>query len=67
MLNLRRKEQESIIIDGCIEVIILGIRAGKDSKNVDIGIKAPKHISIHRKEIQDVINREKLSAVGLQS
>lgn len=65
MLKLRRKEQESIIIDGCIEVVILGIQADRNSKAVSIGIVAPKNISVHRKEIQDAIDREKTE--GLQA
>lgn len=69
MLVLSRKEDSSIIIDGSIEVAILKIEPPR-SKNGDykvrLGITAPRSISVHRKEIQEAINREKLSAVGLQ-
>ena len=57
MLALTRKNQESIIIDGNIEVKILEIQGDK----VKIGINAPKNISIHRQEVYEQIknaNRE---------
>ncbi len=47
MLVLTRKNDESIIIDGRIEVKILGIEDGK----VKLGISAPKEVVIHRKEV----------------
>ena len=63
MLILTRSKDESVVIDNKIEVCIISVRGDK----VRLGIEAPKDISVHRKEIQDAINREKLSAVGLQS
>lgn len=47
MLVLTRKSDESIIIDGCIEVKIVGIEEGK----VKLGISAPREVTIHRKEV----------------
>jgi carbon storage regulator len=47
MLALSRKIGESIIIDDQIEVTVLSIT--KDQ--IKLGIDAPKHIKIHRKEI----------------
>ena len=66
MLVLNRCKDESIIIDGCIEIKILEARriGDKGAKQVSLGITAPRHISVHRKEIQDAINREK---EGLQA
>ena len=55
MLVLKRCKDESIIIDGCIEVKIVDVRGDK----VRLGITAPKTVSIHRKEIYDAIQREK--------
>lgn len=55
MLVLNRYKDESVIIDNKIEVVIVGVRGDK----VSLGINAPKNISIHRKEIQEAINREK--------
>lgn len=55
MLVLERYPDESIVIDGNIEIKINRVRGDK----VTLGITAPKNISIHRKEIQDAINKEK--------
>lgn len=55
MLVLSRNKDESIIIGGEIEVAIVDVRGDK----VKLGIKAPKEVSVHRKEIQEVIDREK--------
>lgn len=51
MLILTRKKDESIIIDGHIEIQIISIEEGK----VRIGINAPKEIQIHRSEVFDKI------------
>lgn len=48
MLVLRRRVGESLLIDGDIELEILEL----SPQAVKIGIKAPKHISILRKELQ---------------
>jgi len=67
MLVIGRHKDESIIIDGRIEVTICDIRKLTGNTQVRLGITAPKNIPVHRKEIQEAIDREKLSAVGLQS
>ena len=54
MLALTRKEQESIVINGDIEITILSIQGDQ----VKIGINAPKNIPIHRKEIYLQIQEE---------
>ena len=51
MLILTRKKDESIIINGNIEIQIMSIEEGK----VKIGIEAPKDIEIYRSEIFDKI------------
>ena len=60
MLVINRCKDESIIIDGCIEVKVIDARriGNRAAKQVTLGITAPKHISVHRKEIQDAIDRE---------
>lgn len=58
MLILSRKPNESLIISDSIEVIILEIRGDQ----VKLGIKAPKEVSIYRKEIYENIQRENLEA-----
>lgn len=47
MLVLTRKKDQSIIINDNIEITILEVQGDQ----VRIGIKAPKNISIHRKEV----------------
>jgi len=60
MLVLTRKKDESIIIDGNIEVVVIGIEEGK----VKLGIKAPKDVDIHRKEIFEAIQEENKKAAS---
>jgi len=60
MLVLSRKKGESIMINDQIEVTILGI----DAETIKIGIKAPKNIEIHRKEIFDAIQSNNQDAVA---
>jgi len=58
MLVLSRQKDESIIIgEGveCVEITIVAVRGDK----VRLGIKAPKSVSVHRKEIYEAIQREK--------
>lgn len=59
MLVLARKEKESIIIDGGIEIIVQEI--GKDS--VKIAIVAPKEVKVLRKELVDTIKSENQNAL----
>lgn len=58
MLILSRKKDESIIIDGNIEVKVLGIENGK----VQIGIEAPRQIDIFRQELYESIEEENRQA-----
>ncbi len=59
MLVLNRKKDESIIIGNNIEVKIL-----KTGKNfVEIGINAPKNLSIYRKEIFLQIQNKNIEAI----
>ena len=58
MLILSRKKDESIIIDGNIEVKILEVEDGK----VRIGIEAPQDIDIFREELYKSIQEENIEA-----
>lgn len=60
MLILSRKKDESIIIDGNIEIKVLEIEDGK----VRIGIEAPKNIDIFRKELYKCIQEENVEAAN---
>lgn len=59
MLILARKEKESIIIDGGIEIIIQEI--SKDS--VKIAIIAPKEVKVFRKELIESVKLENINAL----
>lgn len=54
MLVLKRKKQESIIINDNIRVVILGYENGQ----VKLGIEAPRDVSVHREEVYINIQRE---------
>lgn len=51
MLVITRKTDQSIIIDGHIEVIVTAIT--KDG--VRLGIVAPKEVQVHRREVFEAI------------
>jgi len=54
MLVLSRHKNEQIVIgDGLITITIIEIRGDK----VRVGITAPEEVPVHRKEVQDEINR----------
>ncbi|MDK9710596.1 carbon storage regulator CsrA [Acidaminobacter sp.] len=59
MLVLTRKLDEALIIDGKIEVVILGVEEGK----VRIGISAPPEVKVHRKEILEAVSQENKAAL----
>lgn len=60
MLILSRKKEESLIIEGNIEIKILEIVNG----SVKIGIIAPKEIQVHRKEVFEKIKSENQESAG---
>ncbi|WP_449622728.1 carbon storage regulator CsrA [Robertmurraya sp. Marseille-Q9965] len=62
MLILRRKRNESIIIDDCIEITILEI----DGDQIKLGIEAPKEIEIIRKEILEKVKLENQNAISVK-
>lgn len=53
MLVLTRRLTETIIINDDIHIAILGIKGNQ----VRLGIKAPKHIPVHREEIYAQIKK----------
>ena len=62
MLVLSRHRDESIMIGDDIVVTIVDIRGDK----VRLGINAPPHIPVHRKEVYEAIQRENRAAARLR-
>lgn len=62
MLVLTRKLHQSIVIGDGIEVVVLEIRG----EQVRIGIKAPKDVAVHRKEVFDQIQEANLGAASVR-
>lgn len=58
MLVLSRKSNESIMIGANVEIIVLGV----EGDNVKLGIRAPKDVEIHRKEVYIAIQDENRAA-----
>ena len=54
MLVLSRKKNESIIINDDIVIVVVEIRGDK----VRLGVKAPKEVPVHRREVYDAIQRQ---------
>lgn len=59
MLVLSRKKEESIIIDGKIEVKIIRV----DGDVVKVGIQAPSDVPIYRHEVYEQIQESNKGAV----
>ncbi|MDY7011475.1 MAG: carbon storage regulator CsrA [Planctomycetota bacterium] len=62
MLVLSRQRDQTIMIGDDVEITIVDIRGEK----VRLGISAPAHIPVHRKEVYDAIRREKTAAGQLK-
>jgi carbon storage regulator len=58
MLVLTRKVHQSIVIGEGIEVVVLEVRG----EQVRLGIRAPKDVTVHRKEVYQQIRDENRSA-----
>jgi carbon storage regulator len=63
MLFIKRKEEETIIINNDIEIIIKNI----NSKQVTIGIKCSKENVVLRGEIFDKIKKENNDALNISN
>lgn len=61
MLVLTRKTGEAIQIGGEIEITVLSIHGDQ----IKLGINAPKHIEIHRKEIYVSIQESNNEAASI--
>ncbi len=58
MLVITRKPEQSIIIGGEVEVVVLGVT--KDG--VRLGINAPRSVQVHRREVFEAIAAENRAA-----
>ncbi len=59
MLVLARRLNESIMIGDEIEVVVIDIKGDQ----VKLGIRAPKRVTVHRKEIYEEIRKENIAAM----
>jgi carbon storage regulator len=60
VLVVTRKLNEAIVIGDGIEIVIL--RHGNEG--VRLGITAPSHVPVHRREIYDTIRKANAAAAG---
>ncbi|WP_314587539.1 carbon storage regulator CsrA [Paenibacillus terrigena] len=60
MLILTRKKGQSIIINDEIEIIISAV----EGDQVKVGINAPKHMKIYRKEVVEAIEQSNKEAIS---
>ncbi len=60
MLVLARKLNESIMIGDDVEVVVIDIKGDQ----VKLGIRAPKNVTVHRKEIYQDIKQENIAAIS---
>ena len=58
MLVITRKTDQSIVINGEIEIVVVGIT--KDG--VRLGIEAPRHVQVHRREVFEAIKAANAAA-----
>jgi carbon storage regulator len=58
MLILTRRVEETVFIGDAITVTVLGIKGNQ----VKLGIEAPKHIPVHREEVAERIEAERIEA-----
>ena len=58
MLVLARRLNESIMIGDDIEIVVIDIKGDQ----VKLGIKAPRKVTVHRKEIYQEITNENIAA-----
>lgn len=61
MLVLSRQRDETIMIGDEVQITVVDIRGDK----VRLGIDAPRHIQVHRKEVYEAIQRENREAARL--
>jgi carbon storage regulator len=63
MLVLSRRANQSIVVGDDIVITVLDIRGDQ----VRIGIRAPRHVTVHREEVHAQIRSENQAAAGVPS
>ena len=61
MLILSRKKEESILVGSDIEITVIAVQGD----HVKLGIKAPKHVDVYRKELFEETKKENVEASEL--
>jgi carbon storage regulator len=61
MLVLSRRANQSIVVGDDIVITVLDIRGDQ----VRIGIRAPRHVTVHREEVHSQISQENRAAAGI--
>ncbi|NUL81591.1 MAG: carbon storage regulator CsrA [Armatimonadetes bacterium] len=62
MLVLTRKVNQSIMVGDEVEIVVLEVRG----EQVRLGIKAPRDVPVHRREIYEAISQENVEASQTQ-
>jgi carbon storage regulator len=60
MLVLTRKPDQSIMVGNEIEITVLEVRG----EQVRLGIRAPRNVTVHRKEVFEQIKQENQNAIS---
>jgi carbon storage regulator len=60
MLVLARRLNESIMIGDDIEIVVIEIKGDQ----IKLGIKAPKKVTVHRKEIYQEIEQQNIASAS---
>ena len=63
MLALTRKKDESIVINGNIEITVMEVKGD----HVKIGIQAPKNVPIYRKDVFEQLQKENAESMNTES
>ena len=63
MLVLSRVKEEAIMIGDDIEIMVLEVKGDK----VKLGVRAPREVSVHRREVYLAIKRENIEAAGIDA